>query len=305
MFATFGSPSSPTTGSFQSSQPDLDLGRFLWRHRGLWPCLYARRCCIQHECMGEGAAWSQWQCPVWAMGLGIGILVERNLSTRVCCCLLIRPRKLEIASCSNNVFFVILSLPSSIIQRPEVILSLLTAFGGASVGPEPVVIIMPSVLYVALVKRVLNPSVHVLRIAALAGGAGGLAAFFGLPLASAFLASTRRENRLKGWGRELNENWEASLGFWSSWFLFKHAFKTRKRWKKNQGGNNFNPNLPGFLPLKSRTWMEQSLPWKPIQLVWWQEWWEQSWAIAFGIPGSFWDTCQMENDAFLYTPPKI
>eukprot|EP00434_Breviolum_minutum_P020469 symbB.v1.2.018050.t3/scaffold1425.1/size119490/8 len=69
-----------------------------------------------------------------------------------------------------------------------VILSLLTAFGGASVGPEPVVIIMPSVVYVALVKRVLNPSVHVLRIAALAGGAGGLAAFFGLPLASAFFA---------------------------------------------------------------------------------------------------------------------
>ena len=30
-----------------------------------------------------------------------------------------------------------------------VLLSLLTAFGGASVGPEPVVIIMPSVLYVA------------------------------------------------------------------------------------------------------------------------------------------------------------
>lgn len=210
----------PWKGSFQSSQPDLDLGRFLWRHRGLWPCLYARRCCIQHECMGEGAAWSQWQCPMWAMGLGIGILVERKLSPRVCCCLLIRPRKLEIASCSNNVFFVILSLPSSIIQRPEVILSLLTAFGGASVGPEPVVIIMPSVVYVALVKRVLNPSVHVLRIAALAGGAGGLAAFFGLPLASAFLGNTRRENRLKGWGRELNENWEASLGFWSSWFLF-------------------------------------------------------------------------------------
>ena len=71
-------------------------------------------------------------------------------------------------------------------------MSLLTAFGGASVGPEPVVIIMPSVLYVALVKRVLNPSVHVLRIAALAGGAGGLAAFFGLPLASAFLGNTRK-----------------------------------------------------------------------------------------------------------------
>ena len=30
-----------------------------------------------------------------------------------------------------------------------VLLSLLTAFAGASVGPEPVVIIMPSVLYVA------------------------------------------------------------------------------------------------------------------------------------------------------------
>lgn len=69
-----------------------------------------------------------------------------------------------------------------------VLLSLLTAFGGASVGPEPVVIIMPSVLYVGMVKKLLNPSVQVLRVAALAGGAGGLAAFFGLPLASAFFA---------------------------------------------------------------------------------------------------------------------
>eukprot|EP00435_Cladocopium_sp_Y103_P046087 s681_g13.t1 len=69
-----------------------------------------------------------------------------------------------------------------------VLLSLLTAFAGASVGPEPVVIIMPSVVYVGLVKKLLNPSVQVLRVAALAGGAGGLAAFFGLPLASAFFA---------------------------------------------------------------------------------------------------------------------
>lgn len=69
-----------------------------------------------------------------------------------------------------------------------VLLSLLTAFAGASVGPEPVVIIMPSVLYVAMVKKLLNPSVQVLRVASLAGGAGGLAAFFGLPLASAFFA---------------------------------------------------------------------------------------------------------------------
>ena len=39
-----------------------------------------------------------------------------------------------------------------------------------------------------MVKKLLNPSVQVLRVAALAGGAGGLAAFFGLPLASAFFA---------------------------------------------------------------------------------------------------------------------
>lgn len=41
---------------------------------------------------------------------------------------------------------------------------------------------------VGMVKKLLNPSVQVLRVAALAGGAGGLAAFFGLPLASAFFA---------------------------------------------------------------------------------------------------------------------
>ena len=43
-------------------------------------------------------------------------------------------------------------------------------------------------LFTGLVQRLLAPSKPVLRVAALAAGAGGLAAFFGLPLASAFFA---------------------------------------------------------------------------------------------------------------------
>lgn len=60
-------------------------------------------------------------------------------------------------------------------------LGLLTGLSGASVGPEPVVIIIPSVLAGAFARERLKQALS------LAGGAGGLSAFFGLPLASAFM----------------------------------------------------------------------------------------------------------------------
>ncbi|CAE7600597.1 retm [Symbiodinium natans] len=68
-----------------------------------------------------------------------------------------------------------------------VVAGLLTALSGAAVGPEPIVIIVPSVLCGFFARGLLKQPARVVRVAALAGGAGGLSAFFGLPLASAFL----------------------------------------------------------------------------------------------------------------------
>ncbi|CAJ1410678.1 unnamed protein product [Effrenium voratum] len=83
-------------------------------------------------------------------------------------------------------------------------LGVVTVLSGAAVGPEPLVVIGPSVLFAAVVERWGHKALpllaetparegegaqlrQVVRVAALAGGAGGLAAFFGLPLASAFM----------------------------------------------------------------------------------------------------------------------
>jgi len=68
-----------------------------------------------------------------------------------------------------------------------VALGMLTALSGAMVGPEPIVIIVPSIMCAAISRGCLKQPPRVVRVAALAGGAGGLSAFFGLPLASAFL----------------------------------------------------------------------------------------------------------------------
>jgi H+/Cl- antiporter ClcA len=68
-----------------------------------------------------------------------------------------------------------------------VTLGLLTALSGAAVGPEPVVVIVPSVLAGAFTSKALRQPSQIARAAALAGGAGGLGAFFGLPIASAFM----------------------------------------------------------------------------------------------------------------------
>jgi len=66
------------------------------------------------------------------------------------------------------------------------LLALLSALSGASLGPEPFVVIAPSALAGAFAAGPLKQGPQVARAAALAGGAGGLSAFFGLPVASAF-----------------------------------------------------------------------------------------------------------------------
>lgn len=66
-----------------------------------------------------------------------------------------------------------------------VLLGLLTVLSGASVGPEPVVIIVPSVLAGAVASGPLQQPPYIVRTVALAGGAGGLAAFFNLSIAAA------------------------------------------------------------------------------------------------------------------------
>lgn len=60
-------------------------------------------------------------------------------------------------------------------------------------------------LFAGLVQRLLAPSKPVLRVAALAAGAGGLAAFFGLPLASAFFALETKVEVIGSHKSELEE----------------------------------------------------------------------------------------------------
>lgn len=66
------------------------------------------------------------------------------------------------------------------------LLALLSALSGASLGPEPLVVIVPSAIAGAFAAGPLGQGPQVARAAALAGGSAGLAAFFGLPVASAF-----------------------------------------------------------------------------------------------------------------------
>jgi H+/Cl- antiporter ClcA len=66
------------------------------------------------------------------------------------------------------------------------ILVLLTVLSGASLGPEVLVIVAPSVLMGSLACGPLQQPPRTARVLALAASAAGLSAFFGLPTAAAF-----------------------------------------------------------------------------------------------------------------------
>lgn len=134
----------------------------------------------------EAAGWTAearfglWHLP-WILGALFGVLVgtmRQSLPSSAVITLGIWVRELHGPRGSAEAGWWLLQLA---------VLGILTALSGAAVGPEPIVIIVPSVLCACIAQGCLKQPRRVVRVAALAGGAGGLSAFFGLPLASAFL----------------------------------------------------------------------------------------------------------------------